>query len=147
MAINAGCTIKESEDFQKRWFGEHPLILEWHERVKSQVYSTRTVFNKFGYRRQFFERIEQVLPEALAWIPQSTVACVINRGLVAIDEQLPEVQMLIQVHDSVVGQFPSDRLDLVESIRERLRIVIPYDDPLIIPVNIKFSNTSWGECS
>lgn len=146
MAINSNCTVAESERFQARWFGEHPSLKKWHDRIKAQIYSTRTVSNKFGYRRQFFERIESILPEALAWIPQSTVACAINRGLVAIDENLPDVQMLLQVHDSVVGQFPSSRPELLESIRQLLQIVIPYSDPLIIPVGIKISEKSWGDC-
>jgi DNA polymerase-1 len=147
MAANSNCTIHEAERFQDRWFSEHPGIRQWHRRVEMQLQTTRTVSNKFGYQRYFFDRVEGLLPEALGWIPQSTVAAVINRGLVRIDEDLDDVQMLIQVHDSVVGQYPTHLRDRLQPlIRERLLIEVPYDDPLIIPIGMKTSTKSWGDC-
>ena len=91
------------------------------------------------------------LPELLGWLPQSTVAGVINRALVNIDgaEQNGEtsIQLQIQVHDSLAGQFLANRREQeIAKLRELARIVIPYDDPLVIPVGINTSPVSWGHC-
>lgn len=144
MAINCGLTTHAADRMQKRWFEIHPGIKRWHERTEHQLKTRRYVENRFGYRRFYFERVEGILPEALAWQPQSTVACVINRAWVNIHRLLPEVQVLLQVHDSLAGQFPSgfnhDRL------LGAARVVIPYGEPLIIPVGLKMSEKSWGDC-
>lgn len=148
VAAHTGRTVHEIDGAQKRWFSAHPGILAWHERVTRQVTKYRFVENKFGYRWYIFDRIdEQLLPAAVAWIPQSTVGIVINRAWLNFYEQLPEVQVLLQVHDSLAGQFPSHRREfLLPRMAEASRIVIPYDDPLIIPTGIKTSDVSWGDC-
>ena len=106
------------------------------------------VENRFGYRWYIFDRIDGILPEALAWTPQSTVSCVINRAWVNIHDTLPEVQVLLQVHDSLAGQFPTHlRSILIPKIKEASSIIIPYEDPLIIPVGLKTSEVSWGDCA
>lgn len=148
MAKNCGITIHQAERMMNRWFEAHPGIKSWHQRVETQLHSKRFVTNKFGYRRYYFERLEGMLPEALAWVPQSTVACTINRIWVRIFERIPEVQVLLQVHDSLAGQFPSNMLDsILPRIKQEAQVVIPYEDPLIIPVGIKTSAKSWGDCA
>jgi DNA polymerase I-like protein with 3'-5' exonuclease and polymerase domains len=94
------------------------------------------------------DRVEALLPEALAWIPQSTVAITINKGWLNLVHHLPQVKILLQVHDSLVFQYPiSEHPYILPEIKKQLAIVIPYDDPLTIPVTIKTSTVSWGDCS
>lgn len=147
MAVAAGITIRESEMAQKRYFGLYPGILDWHKRTETQLQSKRYVTNAFGYRQYYFDRIEKLLPEALAWIPQSSVANYIDKVWLSIYENLPEVQVLLQVHDSLVGQYPTHKDSLYRQaiVAEARKIVIPYPDPLIIPLGIKTSTTSWGD--
>jgi DNA polymerase-1 len=148
MAINCGITVNEAEKMQKRWFGAHPGIERWHRRVEVALRTKHQVENKFGYRRFYFDRVEGLLSEALAWIPQSTVAITVNRIWKALYDAEPEVQVLLQVHDSLAGQFPTRAAEvLLPRMRELSRVVIPYDDPLIIPVGIKTSTISWGDCT
>lgn len=146
MAVNCGISVWEAEQGQKLWFGRRPGIKKWQDRVNEQITKRRYVENKFGYRWHIFGRPD--LPEALAWIPQSTVGCVINRAWVNIYENLPDVWVLLQVHDSLAGQFPTHLRDqLIPKIKEQAKIVVPYDDPLVIPVGIKTSEVSWGACA
>jgi DNA polymerase I-like protein with 3'-5' exonuclease and polymerase domains len=124
----------------------HPGIKEWHERTEEQLLKTRSIYNAFGFRRFYFDRIDSILPEALAWVPQSTVAIVINKGLLNLHRNLPIVEILLQVHDSLVFQIPKPRrIELLPKVREELLITIPYKDPLIIPVGVQVSEKSWGE--
>jgi DNA polymerase-1 len=146
MSSNTGWSIAEVERAQAIWFGAHPGIKRWHDRIKTQVSRSRYVENRFGYRWYIFDRIDSIIPEAIAWIPQSTVSVVINRIWERIYSTLPDVQVLLQVHDSLAGQYPRDRLDLPLRLAEASKITIPYEDPLIIPFNLKTSQVSWGDC-
>jgi len=148
VAAHTGRSVHEIDAAQKYWFSAHPGIKRWHDRVAEQIAKRRFVENRFGYRWYIFDRLEGLLPEAVAWIPQSTVGCVINRVWTAFHTELPEVQVLLQVHDSLAGQFPTHRREyLLPRMRDASRITIPYDDPLIIPTGIKTSTVSWGECA
>lgn len=141
-----GITVHEADKFQATWFSAHPNIKDWHDEIERQLQTRRYVENKFGYRRFYFDRIERLLPEALAWIPQSTVGLVINHGWLNIDTNLPEVQILLQVHDSIVGQYPTHFDPQIRpALREQLLVEVPYDDPLIIGVDIATSTKSWGD--
>lgn len=144
---HTGRLVAEVERFQKRWFSIHPGIEKWHKRVDEQIRKQGFVENKFGYRWYIFDRMEGLLPKAVAWLPQSTVGNVINQAWLNIHERIPEVQVLLQVHDSLAGQWPSHRTAYVMPLMQAAsRITIPYDDPLIIPTGIKTSTVSWGEC-
>lgn len=154
LAASLGLTVKTAEWIYGRWFQIHPGIREWHNRVKAQLYAERLVRNPFGYERYYFDRPENVINEALAWCPQSAVGIIINTAWAQIDPVnpttenpgVPGVEVLMQVHDSLTMQCPS-RLtrELLPKIQEKSLVMVPYDDPLIIPVGFKISNTSWGD--
>ena len=147
MAKALGITIHESELFQRRWFDIHPGIKEWHKRVESDLHATRRIYNKFGYYIEFLGRLENAFNEALAWGPQSTVALITAQAMDILDLEFPEVELLIQVHDSLLFQIPIRRdPTLLDRILSSTRITVPYDDPLIIPFGVKSSTKNWGEC-
>lgn len=147
MAANTGRSISEIDRAQKIWFGAHPGIKKWQDLVKHQVQKYHFVENKFGYRWYIFDRVESIIPEAIAWIPQSTVSNIINKIWLNIHENLPEVEVLLQVHDSLAGQFPAVLAEeMPRRIKEQAHIVVPYEDPLVIPFGLKISDKSWGEC-
>ena len=122
------------------------------------------ISNIFGYRKYFFDRLEGTfLNEAVAWIPQSTVACIINRALVTLQERFPalsaeeciklktvnppQFDCLKQVHDSLTGQYPKGQDEFyLTAIKEAVEIQLPYKEPLIIPAEVHCSDISWGHC-
>ncbi len=144
LALTLGITIHEAERFQRRWFQVHPQIKVWHNEILMQLAGRRYVENRFGYRRYYFGRPDSDLKEALAWIPQSTVACVINRGWVNLEKNLPWVKCKIQVHDSIVYEIPQSHLRDRKEIKKQLEIIVPYEDPLLIPIGFSYSEESWG---
>ncbi len=148
LAERLGLSIHEAEKTQAWYFNRFPKIKKWQNDLKDQVFKRRMVQNIFGYRCYFFDRIEgNIFNEAAAWIPQSTVGCLINRAYVNIYSNLKEVQILLQVHDSLAGQYPTHLGDwATRRILEESHITLPYPDPLIIPVGIKTSPISWGDC-
>jgi hypothetical protein len=147
MAINCGLTVKDAERMRDRWFAAHPGIAKWHRRTENQLHGRRYVENAFGYRRFYFDRVDALLPAALAWIPQSTVAITINRVWKNIYDNCPSIEVLLQVHDSLAGQFKTkETAKCLEQLKQASQVIIPYADPLIIPTGIKTSTLSWGDC-
>lgn len=151
LARHLGITVHEADTFIKSWFGAHPAISRWHDRIRSEIQGRRFVENIFGYRRYIFERIDdKLIKEIVAWVPQSTTAITINLGIDAVcsDEGLIRsgVDFLLQVHDSADHQYPTGRADIKEKIRERMTIEIPYEIPLIMIPGCKESPLSWGHC-
>ena len=148
MAPRLGLLVNEVERIQRWYFGLAPEIAAWQSSIKEQVLKRRCIQNVFGYRCYFLGKVEgTTFNEAVAWIPQSSVACLINRAYMAIHNKLPEVEVLLQVHDSLVGQFPTAKADvLLPQIESTSRIVLPYSDPTVIPVGVATSDVSWGDC-
>lgn len=150
LAQTLGITRHEAEAFRARWFNLFPGIRAWQVRVEQQVLTYGFLENPFGARLYNFGRFN--LPEFLGWLPQSTVAGVINRGLVAIDHAHQQgettIELLIQVHDSLAGQFPTYLKNKeIANLRRLASVIVPYEDPLIIPVGVKTSEISWGQCA
>ena len=148
IAPRIGLNVHETERVQKWYLGMCPEIKKWQDDLKAQVSKRRYIQNVYGYRTYFFDRIEgTIFNQAVAWIPQSTVACLINRAWEAIEEKIPEVEVLLQVHDSLVGQFQSHHGDwALRRIVEEAATPLPYAEPLVIPVGVQSSRESWGQC-
>lgn len=144
-------SISRAEQFQSKWFRAHPKILDWHRRIERDLQTTRTIRNRFGNHRIYFDRVDTVFSEAIAWIPQSTVGLVTARAdlaLTAYFNRERNGEVLSQVHDSLIFQIHRDAAQtaLEEVYRILHGIVVPYPDPLIIPWGLKISERSWGHC-
>jgi DNA polymerase I-like protein with 3'-5' exonuclease and polymerase domains len=150
LASTLGWSTSFASAFQERWFQLHPSIYDWHKRINLLLATTRTITNPFGYRRVYFDRPENCFTEALAWGPQSTVALICSRGAVQLNNTLPWVEILLQVHDSIVFQIPFTRVEptSLRAIRNALTVTVPYpSDPLVIPWGLAISEKSWGDVS
>lgn len=89
----------------------YPGIKRWYERIQHQLGIDRTLVNPYGRRRRFQERWgDDLFKAAYSYIPQSTVADLINNALLEVyHDDHPSVlpfELLGQVHDSVVYQAP-----------------------------------------
>lgn len=149
VARRLGLTQSQVDIFQKRWFGRYPQIRNWHRSIEDELMRNSSVTNILGYRRMFFDRIDTILPEAVAWKPQSTTALVIDAGIRKMEATLPDAQLLMQVHDSALGQVKTHLF--TETFRKRLlecyRVRLPYPRPLEMLVELKASRKSWGDVS
>lgn len=158
-AVQRGWLVSEAERFHNRWFSLHPGVKRFQDRVRSQLAKNRTIYNAFGFRRVFFDRIDNCFTEALAWIPQSTVALNTYHGALQLERRFwPEQQrpgwqpdprnpegILLQTHDSINPQFHLSRCPPVAELKKAMEVITPYPDPLVIPWDVKRSTKSWGE--
>jgi DNA polymerase-1 len=141
-----GITEQEAQDFIDWYFGEYPEIKEWHQRIWHEICVNQYITNAFGYVSRYFNRInDATLREAVAWIPQSTVGLTINKAWDQLELASPVVQVILQVHDELIYQVPTNLLQsLKPTLKSAFNVRIPYDDPLVIPAGLKTSTISWG---
>jgi DNA polymerase I-like protein with 3'-5' exonuclease and polymerase domains len=110
------------EDFQHRYFRAFPAIRSWHAWVKDQLLAHQHLDTPFGTRRWFFSRPweDQTIREAIACVPQGTVALLLNlilyrcwersllwRGFPTDDPHHLPIQILLQNHDAFLFQTPT----------------------------------------
>lgn len=154
LAGRLGLSVYEVGKIQKWYFGKFPEIKDWQGEIKAQIRERGWIENIFGRRNYFLGRIsDKSYREGIAWIPQSTVARIIDIGLVRIDrleqeENIP-IYLLNQVHDSLDGEYPislEEKMGLKEKIIECCRVELPYENPRTIPADIHTSTKSWGHC-
>lgn len=131
----------------------HPGVCAWWDDVKGQLYRHHGCIDSLhGRRRKFFAPPDRCLPDAVAFGPQSTVGDTLNIALLRIhnDPLCRElgVELLLQVHDAIGGQFPvQNRVPAMRRLRELMRVDIV--DPrtketFFIPIECA-SGPSWGE--
>lgn len=137
-----------AQELQDFYFDLCPEIKLWHNRIKKEIADNGYISNIFGRRGWFLNKNDVTLyNKAFAFIPQSTIADLINHGIVNIYEKYPEIQVLMQVHDSAVCQYPIEKKEIYrKAILECLTIELPYNPPLIIPADMKVSTISYGDC-
>src|SRR5258708_31833218 len=67
MSETLECTEAEFYAWRDAYFTAHPAVPAFHERINKQLMRIREVQNIFGYRRYFFDRPWECLPDAIAW--------------------------------------------------------------------------------
>lgn len=138
-----------------RYRAFHPGLQTWWNETQAELWRTHTLFTLHRRKRVFYDRPDAILPEAIAYVPQGTVADTLNLGLLEIakSEALRTLgfELLLQVHDAVGFQIPEasagQALALLPGLMDipltiSRRGVEPYQ--ISIPVEIQVGY-NWGE--
>ena len=143
-----GLSFKQAEGIRNHYFMLCPEIPKWQQRLEQDVKEKGYVENKFGRRMEFTisRNNPTVMNEVAAAIPQSTIGDVVNRAWVKIRKTLPDVDVIMQVHDSLVVQYARVKAEKYrKKLLELMLIPIPYDPVLYIASDIKVSTISYGD--
>lgn len=99
--------ITHIKSFQQNYLEKFPAFPLWWRWVQEALRDTRQITTILGRQRHFLGdwKDAETIRQAVAYEPQSITADTIDRGLLAI-WRANRVQMLLQVHDSVLFQFP-----------------------------------------
>jgi DNA polymerase-1 len=153
MARHLKITERVMEDFQSLYFGTFPGISAWHDQVAQQIQTYGCIVTAFGRQRMFYGRLndKETIKEAIAHEPQSTVADILNFGLLKIWHHLYKkgypVYPLANGYDSLlllVERTP-DLEHTCEQIKELIRTPIKIaGQTMTIPSELKVGMT-WGE--
>ena len=138
-------TVKE---FQHDYFTAFPVIPSFHQHVFKQLEMCGTLATIYGRRRQFWGRPSDAATrrEAVAYMGQSPTADAINRGLIQLWRS-HRVQLLVQVHDSILFQYPEkDEDEIVPLALNLLRapITLKKGREFCIPLEAKVG-WNWGD--
>ncbi len=124
-----------------------PRIKVWHLETEATLRRSRILRTPLGRVRQFLHVWgDELLRDGYSYVPQSTVADLLNDGLVAYEAQRPR-EILLQIHDSVLVQVrPEQVASASDALRQCLtRPLIINGQTCTIPVDIKTSATSWND--
>lgn len=148
MAKHTKVPVKQIEAFQAGYFSGFPCLRAWHQNVKETIRATSQLTTLFGRRRTFFGRTDDdtTLREAIAYAPQSMTADEIDTGIIRLF-RANRVELLIQVHDNVVFQFPEELEDeIIPWAKKQLEVHIPLkkDRDFFVPVDAK-TGWNWGD--
>lgn len=118
MSRHTKVPINQVKDFQRSYFAGFPEIPLYHQYVRDSLRDTSQLTNLFGRRRFFFGRHNDAdtIREAVSYNPQSMTADEINIGLLAVfrgRDPKWDLQLLVQVHDSILFQFKQEYEDEV----------------------------------
>ena len=121
MAKHSKVAVAIIQEFQDAYYGRlhkngtitggaFPSIHRWHQWVDEQLRAHASITTILGRKRNFFGRIPDAstLRKAIAFCGQSATADEMNIGLVRLWQDVPEAQLLIQVHDSILFQYPEE---------------------------------------
>lgn len=142
--------LQIAKNFQEQYFAAFPCIPAWHQSVFYALENLGYLISPFGRRRFFFGRPKDgsTHRDAVAHVPQSMTADEINRGILNL-WRANKVQLLVQVHDSILFQFPEHLRDEIvpwatEEIKTRL--VLEHGREFIVPTEAS-TGWNWGKQS
>lgn len=142
---------REAKWLVERYHAIYPEVRNnYHAYIRAQLSKNRTVVNLMGRKRLFLDRWGDALfKDAYAQIPQSTVADIINeRGLTFMYE-IPEVVLVMQVHDAVAFQISLEvpwhrHAEILLAIKRSLEVPLQiHGTEFVIPADFEMS-TNFG---
>lgn len=112
MARHAKLPVQMVKEFQENYFNAFPCITAWHQSIFWALEHMGQLTTPFGRRRFFFDRPKEASTrrEAVAHQPQSMTGDEINTGILKL-WRANRVQLLVQVHDSILFQYPEEQED------------------------------------
>lgn len=150
MAKNARCSVPVAKEFKETYFKRFPCIPEWHQSIFWELENLGYLQNEYGRRRFFFGRPKdgETQRQGVAYKPASMTADQINTGILNLWRG-DRVQLLVQVHDSILFQFPEHLRDVIvpwalEQVRNRL--TLKKDREFIMPAEAS-TGWNWGKQS
>lgn len=123
-----------------------PALVRWWGEVFQTVQREGVLVTPFGRKRIFFDRSEAIRNAAIAFLPQSTAADLVNRAIVRC--RSAGLVVLLQIHDAILIEAPKatwrEAAAKLKAIMTAETIRIGGID-LAIPVDVSASSDSWGE--
>jgi DNA polymerase-1 len=152
----------EARELVNKWKSAIPRTSKWQEETAALAKSQGYLTTPFGRKRWFYT--QSYYTESLSFLPQSTAADIIFRAMLALMYErvglslssvlkvvslampLPTpAQLLLQVHDSLLFQFPKVMRDEVCGIVKRV-MTQPFPElgGMSFPITMEIGD-SWAE--
>jgi len=146
-------TQKEAKEIIKNYFNSFPTVKNFLEEVQDSMKIKGFVETINGRRRLFdYENANGMqkasfLRESTNTLFQGSSADIIKLAMLEIDifiqEELEDVNMLLQIHDELIFEVPSEK---VEMVSKRFKYIMENIIELKVPLESSVSiGNSWGE--
>jgi len=147
LAMMASIPLELAKQLQEFYYMLCPEVKLWQEQVIREISTKGYITNIFGRRGWYLNKNDPMLNnKAASFKPQSSIADLMNHAMVAMYEKYPEMDILLQVHDSAVVQYDKEYAELYRKrVIECMEIPLPYKKTLIIPADIQVSYKSYGD--
>lgn len=147
LANQAKVEIGVIEEFQPKYFLAFPAHLRWHADVERRLKRDGYLISLTGRKRWFFGRRDDdaTLREAIAFDPQGSLADIVNIGMLNVWRLCHGyTQLLMQIHDAIVVQYPEEQEDeIIPKILSALRypLQLEHGREFVIPYGCQ---TGWN---
>jgi DNA polymerase-1 len=154
LARALGIARGDAQDYMARYFARYPGVQTFMEEVREKARRDGYVETLFG-RRVYLDYIHSrngaqragAERAAINAPMQGTAADIVKRAMIAVDAwllgQVDSARMLMQVHDELVFEVRSDRVDaVVAGVRERMAAAAELAVPLVVDIGV---GANWDE--
>jgi hypothetical protein len=132
ISMIAQIPLKEAKRAYERYMTEFDYIPAWQDDMRKDVVEHRPIVNPLGRVWVPFGRSwdKHTWRQALSFKPQSLLADIDDIAMYYVWRDLEEqrVELLAQVHDALLHQFPQGRYDLERSLLKCMQIPVPVTD-------------------
>lgn len=150
ISMIAHIPLVEARKMYHAYHEQFPFIREWQNGIRKMVEEQTPLVNPLGRKIRLFGRPwdEHTYKQGLSFIPQSTVADIINIAIwrlwKAHDPHL--VQLQLQVHDAILGQFRTgDRDAALPAIKTAMTIPVPINGR-VMTIGVEHAiGRNWGK--
>lgn len=148
LANRIGMSQSDAKDFIQNYFATYPTIKSCIDGILEQGRSLGYVTTLFGRRRYLPDllsknyTVRQVAERAATNTPiQGTAAEIIKVAMIDIDRALRKEKlkskMILQVHDELVFEVPSDEIDTMKSlVKQKMEQAVKLKAPIKVDVGI-----------
>lgn len=129
LARDSGLTLKEAEEFIRRYFARLPNVQDYIETTKAKAATPEGLITLGGRRRMFpalvnpnaGRQIINAEERAAINMPiQGSAADIINMAMIRLHKELSQskfkAKMILQVHDELVLEVPEDEIEPVKAL-------------------------------
>ena len=148
IAMIARIPMMEATIAQRNYFTAFPGIRAWQNALRAQVHGQEALVNIIRREIRLFGRPwdEHTFKQGLSFKPQSGVADILDTSMWRIWDAMDphELHLLAQVHDALLLQFLTGRIDIIRRAANLMRIPVPVlGRTLIIEPEVAVGK-NWG---
>jgi DNA polymerase I-like protein with 3'-5' exonuclease and polymerase domains len=136
-------------EFAEVYFDSFSCIARWQSWTATELQMHQRLTSIHGRKRDFFDRTtaDETIRKGLAFLAAAATADNLNLGMWKIWRDMPNVQLLAQVHDAVYFQFKDteDKAKVVAQAQELLELplIAPNQRRFVVPTEAKLGY-NWG---
>lgn len=133
------CTPDQAREFMSRYWRKFPGVRSYRGKLFQQIAEGSPIENAWGRQYQLDKKHSY---KAINAISQGGAAEIVKHAMVTIEARLrgTGAAMLLQIHDELVVEFPSDRIDLIPVVQE----ILEHAADNVLPIRLRVTVAEWS---